>query len=233
MMEKELKIAIYGDSILRATVPDEAFRYHFHGNDFLAAVKGLPVKIVNRAKFGATVERGRAVMEADLQKAEHYDYALLEYGGNDCNFHWDQISEAPEEEHLPYTGLKEYLDTLEDMIDRLQAAGTQPAVMTLPPIDSAKYLDFLCRDGLKKENILHWLGDENMIYRYQELYSDQLTKLALRRNLPIIDVRSMFLEKHDFYKLISADGIHLTLEGYQMLFDKLKQTLTGRVLARA
>lgn len=231
-MEKVLKIAIYGDSILRATVPDDAFHYHFHGNDFLERVRDLPVKIMNRAKFGATVSRGQAVVEADLQKAEHYDYALLEFGGNDCNFHWDEISAAPEQEHQPYTRLSEYLRTLESMVDRLLAAGTQPVIMSLPPIDSSRYLSFLCRDGLKKENILRWLGDENMIYRYQELYSEQATQLALRKNLPLVDVRTMFLEKHDFRSLISADGIHLTLAGYQMLFDSLRDALTHRVLAK-
>ena len=30
------KFYLYGDSLLKATVPDEAFRYHFHASELLA-----------------------------------------------------------------------------------------------------------------------------------------------------------------------------------------------------
>ena len=57
-------------------------------------------------------------------------------------------------------------------------------MMTLPPIDGERYLDFLCRDNLRRDRILDWLGEPQMIYRHQELYADTAAEIALRENIP-------------------------------------------------
>ena len=102
----------------------------------------------------------------------------------------------------------------------LRDAGVQPVLMTLPPIDSARYFDFISRrsDG---QRILTWLGDVGRIYRHQELYSDTVAALAMSEGLPLIDVRRQFLPLRDLPRLIAADGIHLTIPGYRRLFDTL------------
>ena len=120
------------------------------------------------------------------------------------------------------------------VLDKLAAIavdkGVQPVLMTLPPIDAQRYLDFLCRNGRSKERIMDWLGDTQHIYRHQELYSDTVARLAYETGTPLIGVREMFLGEKRLPGLISADGIHLTMDGYTKLFDTLAGWLRGAVI---
>ena len=108
-------------------------------------------------------------------------------------------------------------------------AGVQPVLMTLPPIDGRRYLDYICSSGLSRERILQWLGDEGRIYRHQELYSDTVASFAMSEGLPLIDVRRRFLPLRDLPQMIAADGIHLTMSGYRQLFDALAQWVTPQL----
>lgn len=220
-MEETLQIGIFGDSLMKGTLPDEGLRYHFHQEllePFLARLHG---EVLNKSKFGATIRKGKAVVQKELELGRQFDYALLEYGGNDCNHDWPDVAAHPDGEHFPVVRLDEFTATLAEMIDRLRAAGVKPVLMTLPPIDSEKYLDYLHEKGNDRGALLHWLRDANHIYRTQELYSDAVYKLAVRLGLPCIDVRAAFLQQPDFPKLISADGIHPSAEGYRLMYETL------------
>ena len=209
---------IYGDSLLKATVPDEEMRYHFHLPEVMAHYPTDRLEVVNRAKMGATVTKGLSLVEHDAARGIDARWALVAYGGNDSDFDWPAIAAAPEEEHLPHTVLPEFV--LRCVVKILCDAGVQPVLMTLPPIDSVRYFNFISRrsDG---QRILDWLGDVGRIYRHQEMYSDAVAALAMGEGLPLIDVRRQFLPLRDLPRLIAADGIHLTMPGYRQLFDTL------------
>ena len=213
---------IYGDSLLKATVPDEQFRYHFHLPEVMERYSGRQTEVVNRSKMGATVRKGQALLEHDLQRGMQADYALIAYGGNDSDFDWDAVQAHPQESHLPRTTLADFKEILLRMIRELRERGVQPVLMTLPPIDAQRYLDFLCREGRSRERT-------QRIYRHQELYSDTVARLAYETGTPLIGVREMFLDEKRLLKLIAADGIHLTMEGYGKLFDTLAGWLRGMV----
>ena len=68
---------------------------------------------------------------------------------------------------------------MKEMLDTLRQKGVKPVMMTLPPIDAARYLAHICRDGLSREAIMSWLREVQMIYRHQELYSDAAARLAM------------------------------------------------------
>ena len=212
-------IYVYGDSLLKATTPDDDFRYHFHWQELLAGRETALSAVVNRAKMGATVQKGEALVRHDLQRGIDAKLALVGYGGNDSDFDWTAIAANPEDTHLPRTPLPQFLQTLESITQSLLAQQVQPVLMTLPPIDAERYLDFICRSGRSRENIVYWLGDVQRIYHYQEMYSAAITRCAWQHHLPLIDVRSRFLDRHDFPRLISADGIHPTLCGYDLIYD--------------
>ena len=212
---------IYGDSLLKATVPDEQFRYHFHLPEVMERYQGRQTEVVNRAKMGATIRKGQSLLEHDLQRGMQADYALIAYGGNDSDFDWDEVQAQPLSEHFPRTRLADFKEIMADMIHRLRAQGVQPVLMTLPPIDAQRYLDFLCRSGRSRDRIMDWLGDTQRIYRHQELYSDTVARLAYETGTPLIAVRETFLDEKRLPGLIAADGIHLTMEGYTKLFDTL------------
>ena len=211
---------IYGDSLLKATVPDAEMHYHFHLPEVMAQYPSDRLEVVNRAKMGATVTKGLSLVEHDVQRGMDARWALVAYGGNDSDFDWPAIAAAPEEEHLPHTVLPEFVEKLRCAVKTLRDAGVQPVLMTLPPIDSVRYFNFISRrsDG---QRILDWLGDVGRIYRHQEMYSDAVAALAMGEGLPLIDVRRQFLPLRDLPRLIAADGIHLTMPGYRQLFDTL------------
>ena len=215
---------IYGDSLLKATMPDDEMKYHFHLPEVMAQYPSDRLEVVNRAKMGATVTKGLSLVEHDVQRGMDARWALVAYGGNDSDFDWEAIAAAPEQEHLPHTVLPEFVEKLRRAVTELKAAGVQPVLMSLPPIDPRRYLRFICRNGLDRNAIMRWLGDEDMIYRHQELYSDTVTELAYANNVPLIHVRQAFLADHHMNDLLSADGIHLTMDGYGKLFEKPRLT---------
>lgn len=214
---------IYGDSLLKATVPDAAMRYHFHLSEVMAQYPTERLEVVNRAKMGSTISKGLSLVEHDVARGMDARWALVAYGGNDSDFDWAGIAADPEGDHRPRTELPEFLSKLKQTVTELARVGVQPVLMTLPPIDGARYLDYICRGGLSRDSIMRWLGDVGCIYRYQELYSDTVAAFAMREGLPLIDVRRRFLPQRDLSELISADGIHLTMPGYRQLFDTLAQ----------
>lgn len=221
-----MKVQIYGDSIMKAVTVDENFKYRPLAKSLLEQLRQTSsVEAVNRAHFGYTTEKGQAVLQRDLEKGLDCQAALVEFGGNDCDHNWHEVASAPDDDHLPNTPLQRFVENMQAMAQSLKTAGVQPILMTLPPLDAEKYLDFIARLGSDKSAVLHWLGDVQMIYRWQELYSDAIARLALRLDLPLVDVRSRFLARRDYQTLIARDGIHLTEAGYDLVFDELGRTL--------
>lgn len=220
-------VCIYGDSIMRGTIPVAFSKYKFTVGEYLDRLAAVfPLKILNRARFGAPVTKGAALLKQDLERSITARYALLEFGGNDCNFDWAEVARDPDGDHQPRTSLDEFTRTLDAMTDDLIRAGSQPVLMTLPPIDAEKYLDTICASpGCSREPILRFLGDTQMIYRYQELYSDAVSRLASRKGLPLVDVRSRFLDKRNYKQLISEDGIHPSSEGYSIILSAFQDRL--------
>ena len=222
-------VYIYGDSLLKATVPDKELKYHFHLPEIMARYPSDRVQITNRAKIGATVSKGLSLVEHDAARGLTADYALVCYGGNDSDYDWAAIAADPEGEHQPHTKRETFRRTLGNILSLLRRQGVQPVLMSLPPIDPRRYLSFICRNGLDRSAILRWLGDEDMIYRHQELYSDTVTELAYESGVPLIHVRQAFLADHHMNSLLSADGIHLTMDGYGKLFDTLADWLRPKL----
>ena len=201
---------IYGDSLLKATMPDADMRYHFHLPEVMAQYPSDRLEVVNRAKMGATVTKGLALVEHDVQRGMDARWALVAYSG------------------LPRTTLPEFTEKLHCAVTALKSAGVQPVLMTLPPIDGQRYFRFISQktDG---GSVLRWLGDVGRIYRHQELYSDAVAALAFAEGVPLIDVRRQFLPQRDLSGLIAADGIHLTMSGYRCLFDTLADWVRARL----
>lgn len=220
-------ICIYGDSLMKGTVPSGSSRYKFTIGQYLDKIMDtFSMNVLNRAKFGAPVTKGASLLRQDLDRSITGKYTLVEYGGNDCNFDWAAVSADPEGEHQPKTPLKLFLSTLETMADSLLQVGSQPVLMTLPPIDAEKYLNAICTNvNCVRKNILHWLGDTSMIYRYHEMYSGAIANLAAKKDIPLVDVRTQFLDKHNYRDLISDDGIHPSDQGYSIIYSAFHDRL--------
>ena len=221
-----MTLQIYGDSIMKAVLVDEQYKYKPISRPLLDRLEEeTGMAAVNRAHFGYTAQRGQALLEKDLDRGLSCEAAVLEFGGNDCDFNWAEVAASPDGEHQPHASVERFSDTLLSMIRALQARKIQPILTTLPPLDAQKYLNFIGRLGSDTGKILHWLGDVQMIYRWQERYSNAVARLADRLSLPLADIRSEFLARRDYCTLIARDGIHLTRPGYELVFSTLSKTL--------
>jgi len=218
------KVVIWGDSLAKGVIWNDARKRHAYSNPTAAdiAAQRLEIDIINRSKFGCTAPEGLQIMERDVENGITCDTALIEYGGNDCNFDWAAVSENPESEHFSVTPPEVYLESMRSMVRWLIEKGIRPVMMTLPPIDAERYFRFLVGNRLNPKHILHWLGDVQQIYRYQEMYSMLIEKVAREFSIQLIDLRQKCLEYHGFVKrMICEDGLHLTEDGQRFMGETI------------
>ncbi len=203
-------VVVYGDSILKGIVLNTQTGRHApaHGTAYETIGKTFGLDITNRAHFGYTVREGEREVDRDLEEGRIYEYALIEFGGNDSDFRWGEVEGSPSTHHDPKVTVDEYTKRLKSIIEKLRAVGTKPILMTLPPVCSKNFLSFICKNGLSRERIMSFLGDEDRIYRHQEMYSLAASKLSYELNVPLCDVRSEFLCRKNFISLMCGDGIH-------------------------
>lgn len=225
MMELNNKnITIWGDSILKGVILDEQDgKYKVLKNSCIntfAELTGCSLK--NNAYFGMTSTKAlnRISNLIDRQPVNKNDIVILEFGGNDCDFNWAQISESPEADHLPKTTIANFKKSLQNMIDMFREKGVTPILMNLPPLEPEKYFNWLSR-GLNKENILKWLGDVAKIYRWQEAYNSAVEWVARQNDCRLINVREGFLISNDYSSQFCADGIHPNEKGHRKILESL------------
>ena len=223
-----MNVTVYGDSILRGVrFQDGRYVIDHSWEEKLAAAFGLT--ITNRSRFGNTIGKAMPRIEKDSETpGEAGEYALLELGGNDCDYDWTAVADAPEAEHDCKTPPAAFLEAYRRAIRLLRESGRRVVLATLPPIHSELYLRYLCRDGLNRENIVKWLGDVEHIYRWQEHYSGMVDRLAREENVPLIDLRAAFLrDGRRPEALLCADGIHPSALGQGIIFDTLADFARG------
>lgn len=224
MDEAWKEILIFGDSVMKGVVLEQIGeryrRFPILAKEQIEA--DYRIKLNNRAHFGQTIVSGAREVYRVIEQVPNCQVVALEFGGNDCDFDWQAIHARPDAKHQPRTPLDLFTRTYTGLIEALKQRKITPIVMNLPPIDSERYLDFICLDGLSKDRILEFLGDINMIYRFQELYSQTIEKIAVKTGALLIDVRGAFLKRLDFRDLISIDGIHPNLAGHELLYETIR-----------
>ena len=188
-------VAIFGDSILRGVIIDEENgKYKFSDHiDWEFMEDKLNIKIDNNAKMGAVIGYGKKKLEKYLDTHDDMFAVLIEFGGNDCDFNWQEVANNPQYNHQPKTPLNEFKNTLIEMIDILQQKNIKPILMNLPPIHSKLYYDWIRRDIANGDNILEFLGDIEQITRHQSRYSNVIAEVANLKKVELVDVRSAFL----------------------------------------
>lgn len=219
MLNLKRTVAIWGDSILKGVIFDETRgAYELLADNCATLVsRGLGMTIINKSRFGCTIEKGYAPLEKNLQSGLACDAVLLEYGGNDCDFDWADVSADPDKPHQPHTEIARFRHVLQQMIDLLRANRIEPLLMSLPPIVGDRYLDFLVSKGLDRQNLLRFLGDPHQIYRWHESYSMAVTQLAAQNHCLYAPVREAFLVRRGSPDLICADGLHPNEAGHLLM----------------
>ncbi len=216
-------LAVWGDSLLKGIVLDEkTSRYKpLKTSSVNLFSKAFPFTVKNNSRFGCTAPKALNNLEESLNNGLKAEVALLEFGGNDCDYNWAEISRNPEGQHEPHTPFQVFCSTMEKMADLLLSHSVKPVFMNLPPVDGEWYYRWI--SGLKNTDpkaILKWLGGQmDTIYRQQERYSRAMERVAYQKNLPLIDVRDAFLAIHNYRDYLCLDGIHLNEQGQKVMAD--------------
>ena len=216
------KLDIYGDSILRGVMYcPESGRYDLCKKNRFASLSEYGIETKNNCRMGATIARGFELLKRNLADGAGDTVVLFEFGGNDCDFHWADVSANPDGQFQPNTPERQFEDTYRDMIRFAKEKGATPVVASLVPIDADRYMNWITRN-LSYQNILHWLGDVAMLSRWQEYYSRMAERLAYETGCGLLDLRSAFLQTRNYKSMIGEDGIHPTRMGHELIDQTLR-----------
>ena len=223
-------IAAFGDSVLKGVIYEDE-HYKIADSSFQKICEeSFGILIENKARFGSTITKGESVFEKNLDVIRRSSgrYVVLEFGGNDCDFNWKEVSEDPEAEHLPMSTIENFTQTYSYIIEEIKDMGKTPVLLSLPPIDSARYFRQISK-GLNAENILKWMrNDKQYITNWHERYNIEIFKLAIRNEVPVIDITSIFLEKKNYSYYLCEDGIHPNVKGHKLIAEAIKDHVWRR-----
>lgn len=238
MMKKSLihsTVGIWGDSIMKGVVFDSELKKYTvvkESATFLFS-RRFPITIRNHSRFGCTAPRAYEQLLRFLSTQDvPDDLVLLEFGGNDCDFRWREVSDDPLGKHQSNTPIDRFECTIRDMIHAVRRSGGHPVSMSLPPIHADRYFEYITSDDrVDASRIMVFLGEKQTIYRRQEWYSSALCRIAGELNVPIVDVRSRFLEQVNLSDYLCMDGIHPNEKGQRLIHDVFSSayySFTGR-----
>ena len=220
---RSYKFIVSGDSISKGVIFDEVkSRYVILEENYINLLKSKLNGIIrNTARFGNTIIKGVSKLKDDVL-SDNPDIVFLEYGGNDCDFNWNEISQNPNADHKPKTDYTTFENKLRETLNFLKTNNILSIVMTLPPLNADKYLKWISNnDPLTETNILKWLGSVTKIYWWQEKYSSAVIKIAEETNTKWIDIRGAFLQYPDFTKFLCLDGIHPNQFGHEIIANSI------------
>lgn len=209
------KIVALGDSVIKGVILNregQNSRYSLADKSVVErCAEQLGVESVNLGKMGCTIEAGERILERFADKFAGAKYVLLECGGNDSDYDWKAIAEAPEDSHCAKTPIEVFESVYERVINKVKEMGAIPLVLSLPPMDAQRYFDFFSTGWSQelKDNVLRWLGGStNTIMSGHELYNLATWRVAQRTGVRWVDVTSGLLKDNHFRDYLCDDGIH-------------------------
>lgn len=219
------EIYAFGDSVLKGVILEND-KYKVCKNRFSNICENvLNITIENKAKFGSTITTGKKSFEKnkDVLTNPNIEYIVLEFGGNDCDFNWKEISENPNIEHTANNTIEDFIKTYTEIIQTIKQYNKNPVLLSLPPIDAEKYINRVSRE-LNKENILKWMkNNPYFLTNWHERYNIETFKMAINNNISIIDITSKFLEQKNFSAFLCEDGIHPNEEGHKLISKAIQE----------
>ena len=209
------KLMIFGDSIIKG-VTYSGQSYHLCQDHDFDTIAAQGVTVENYARMGATIDAGLKQIDRRLAPCAEDTTVLFCFGGNDCDFDWQAVSDHPEEAHLPKIPAEQFLENYRALMDLVRQTASRVWISSLVPLEAHRFLDHVSQ-GRSRENILTWLGDTDHIFRWQEYYNDLVCKLARELSCPLLELRPEFLKHPAFPALLSMDGIHPTQKGHDVI----------------
>lgn len=219
-------VCVFGDSVSRGVVLDEAKQRYIDCRESFARRVALRAHLTvgNFSRFGCTVTKGGMVARRHLADAAAADWTVVEFGGNDCDYHWAQVAAAPQDAHDCNTPPQRFAEEYRALLATVQQAGGRPVVFSLPPVDGERYLGWISR-ALPREPLLQFLGSAQRIHDWQAHYSALAVDAAHSQGVPVIDLRGAFLTQKNWQALLCGDGIHPNADGHRLIGEVLESYL--------
>ncbi|RYL93146.1 GDSL-type esterase/lipase family protein [Sporolactobacillus sp. Y61] len=213
-----MRIVCFGDSVTRGITCARG-RFRIIKDNYPALLQrflGEDDEVINKGVFNDNSDLLVKRLDKDVLQL-HPDLVLINIGGNDCNFRWDQVAQLPDEEHIPIVPLDHYLSNIRVIVERIASAGAVPVILSLLPLDPVRYYRSLMKHY--SHAIGHWIGWCGGIEHWHGMYNRALKDLVKKINVPCVDIRSAFKLKGNFSDLINEDGLHPTSKGYHALAE--------------
>lgn len=219
---------IFGDSIAKGIIFDEKSAKHSVCKQNFANIisEKCTVMVKNFSVFGATINKGLQMFARNAKKLINGSIAFLEFGGNDCDFVWQEVASTPQAEHLPHTPPEEFQSRYEELIQLLKAKNIKPIILNLPPLDENRYFNYFSKN-LNRENLLKFLGGSaRRVYQWHESYNSLLNQIGINTGSSVIDIRQAFLTKLNPERFLCLDGIHPNEKGQRLIADKILASIS-------
>lgn len=219
------KLEIFGDSVLRGVMySSEKNKYLLCDDNKFESFKNIDFDVSNNSRMGYTIENGLISIQKHIESIEPESTAILEFGGNDCDYKWKEISENPNGNFLPNIIKKDFIEKYKAAVDILRNKGVRVIISSITPIDAEKYVNWITR-GLDYKAIVGWLGDISMLSRWQEYYNGLIEKVCEETGCELLDIRESFLTSRNFKDILCTDGVHPTQIGHNLIKKQISDYL--------
>lgn len=225
-MKKQIKVTVIGDSISKGVIYENE-QLSIAENPAINIIgENLNYEIENVSSYGQTLKRifKKKIIENVIEKRDKKkrNFAVLSIGGNDSDYDWKEVSLSPNENHLPKTPLNEFVSDYEKIIKQLQKNGFEIIVCSITPIKAEWYFNNVICKIANEKNVLEFLhNDLSNLTRHQELFNNEIIKIAMREKVKFVDIRQFFLAENDCFNYYCKDGAHLTREGQKYIAGKV------------
>ena len=222
------KISVYGDSILKGAVTGTDSGHLFDiidDNSLALAQKALGFELNNQSVFGNIVTKSQRKLMKDIERGCVGDIAIIESGGNDCDYDWNIVCQNPEGENQMRVPLSDFLRIYEEMINACRENKITPVMMTMPALVQDWWYEHICTSYDKASVEKFTGGQADVLYHNHEIYNFHLISLAHRLNVQLIDMRLAILESGKHREFMCRDGIHPNPDGYSFMAEVWKNEL--------
>jgi lysophospholipase L1-like esterase len=137
--------------------------------------------------------------------ARKADLVIFSFGNNDCS------REGIPEENPPITFLDQYKENVENILRKTQNYTKNILVLGIYPFDESKTMPYNLSDW-------YFLLYDAISYDYA------VEEVCNSVGVKYCNLMSDWL-KRGFKDLLSSDGLHANVKGYELIFEKLKENI--------
>ena len=125
------KLFLFGDSVMKGVMySEEKGKYTLCSDSRFDSYKNAGLDVSNCTRMGATIKTGRDFLERKLPEIDENSTVVFEYGSNDSDFNWANVTADPNGDHLPNTEESEFVEIYSDMLVRTAETGADVYMTT-------------------------------------------------------------------------------------------------------